>query len=818
MSNMTQPRTSRFIWVLLILSAAGSASGAQIVHVPADAATLTAAVAAVDDGGVIEMSGGTYAAPSGGFLLNNLGKAFTVRAAHGATVVLDGGGSRPVLRVINSSAPSGKPIVFENITFFDGLSTLNGVAGGVTVARATVSFIGCTFDQNGSDASVTGGGGVYVYGGETAFFSDCVFTDNWARNEGGGLRLDESLAYLVGCRFERNRVDLPNHRSTAAGGGIHITNATIRVANTRFEGNRAGYVGGAFYALGIWAVPYSAPRSDAVIANCTFVDNVAEPDPSVSLDVPTEGGAVHGEDQTRIRIFHSRFLTNSAENGGAVNLYRANVSVEDSVFKGNRATNTGSGTGWGGALAAISSDTEADGSSNRPSASLAIRRSFIQGRYGAVTTVGQLGGGLFASGDVNRHWGLGNVSPTASAVDTRASVTVEDTVFADCDVLEDPEAAGGTTGAGGAVNVFHSSFTMTRSLIVGSDAVGLGTTAGGIRVVYCDAEISDTTVAGSTAGYFGGGLYAQGTAIDVISCEIIDSSLSTTTLGTALFTAPVEDLYGSSVDITGSISNSIISNETSSGRLIYDDDRQPSPINDLRYVDNTLFDQSSGSTVYQDAIAGTATASQLNSLIVNRSGGASTDKGSGNIGPISAPKVAALRAAPPARLAHGATGDAPGSPEAYLAWASHGASATLDGSGVADWGWRPDDVDSFTLDVGGAQASASISVAPSPAANLAANPDSISGGSSSTLSWATSSGSFLDAAVDRGVASYAAASGSQSVAPTQTTTYRLFVVTEEGGVVETATVWVDEVPDGVIFEDGFESGDTNTWSSTAGGP
>ncbi len=466
------------------------------------------------------------------------------------------------------------------------------------------------------------------------------------------------------------------------------------------------------------------PRSDAVIANCTFVDNVAAPDPSVSLTVPTEGGAVHGEDQTRIRIFHSRFLTNSAENGGAVNLYRADVTVEDSVFKGNRATNTGSGTGWGGALAAISSDTEADGSSNRPSAKLTVRRSFIQGRYGAVTTVGQLGGGLFASGDVNRHWGEGGVSPTASAVDTRATVTVEETVFADCDVLEDPEADGGSTGAGGAVNVFHSTFTMANSLIVGSDAVGAGTTAGGVRVVYCDADITDTTIAGNTAGYFGGGLYAQGTAIDITSSEIIDSSLSTTTLGTALFTAPVENLYGSNVDITGTISNSVISNESSSGRLIYDDDRQPSPINDLHYVDNVLFDQSSGSSVYQNAIAGTATATQLNSLVVSRSGGASTDKGSGNSGPSSAPKVAALKAAPPARLAQGATGDAPGAPEAYLAWASHGASPTLDGAGVADWGWRSDDIDTFTLDVGGVQAVASISAAPLPAASLSANPDS----------------------------------------------------------------------------------------------
>ena len=46
--------------------------------------------------------------------------------------------------------------------------------------------------------------------------------------------------------------------------------------------------------------------------------------------------------------------------------------------------------------------------------------------------------------------------------------------------------------------------------------------------------------------------------------------------------------------------------------------------------------------------------------------------------------------------------------------------------------------------------------------------------------------------------------------PAETTTYSLHVVTEEGGVLERVTVFVDENPE-VIFADGFESGNTSAW-------
>ena len=79
---------------------AGSASAVEIIHVPGDVGDLQSAIASISNGGIIEMAGGTYVPPGAGFTANNLGKAFTVRAAAGATVILDGQNTRQVFSIV----------------------------------------------------------------------------------------------------------------------------------------------------------------------------------------------------------------------------------------------------------------------------------------------------------------------------------------------------------------------------------------------------------------------------------------------------------------------------------------------------------------------------------------------------------------------------------------------------------------------------------------------------------------------------------------------------------------------------------------------
>jgi predicted outer membrane repeat protein len=793
--------------VLVFPSLAG-----ELVRVPAEAANLESAIGQVTDGGVIEMAHGTYLTPAGGWFFSNLQKSFTIRAESGATVTLSGDNNRPVFRVQNTSSSLGGQIAFENLIFSNGHSTQDGVGGGVTIEANPALFTDCVFQDNYSDANQTGGGGAFVFGGAAVQFIRCQFLDNRATNEGGGLKIGEGSKVVVHQSiFSNNRVNLAGHRPSSAGGGIHVGNADLIATNSRFVGNEAGFVGGGIYSIGLWQNPVTTPRSIIDIANCTFEDNKAEPFPGVSPPTMTEGGAVHAENQVFARIDNSRFLENSADTGGGVNLYRARIAVANSVFRGNRATAVGAGAGFGGALSAISNDTAADGSNNRPSANLTVTDTLVQGSYQTVGSVGQIGGGIYSSGDGNRQYGRNGVPAIPNLAANRSSVTISGGVFTDCQVIQSPNSS----GVGGGAMFDLVGVDVDDTLFLNSEAVGTNSHGGAFRtigqsLVYVDGA----TFAGNEAERFGGAIYAQGVEAHFDNCALIENTNGGSLYGAAFFGAPDES---TGISLTGSMTGSVISNTADRGLLIFDDDRQgavSTPYNDLRYNGNVIFDQATGMQVYQDSITGRSTAAQLNSLVVNRTGGTpSTDKSqTNNSNPSSAPVVASIAAAPKVILAEGAAGDPIGATAAFVGFAWTGGSATLNGSPVTGFtGLSQVSVGTQTLNVNGVQDSVFVNAGATPAATLAAVPVAISSGEQAQLQWATPAGTFVDVVLDHAVTVNPGSTGTVMVSPMVTTTYHLFVLTEEGGATAQATVWVNDFP-GLIFMDGFESGNTNAWN------
>jgi len=812
------PRRARTTLALPLLAwLLGATARAEVVIlVPENQATIAAAIAAVPNGGTIDVAGGTYAAPSpNGFVLNNLGKGFTMRARAGATVVLSGSNARPVLRLQNTSPGAGGAIVFEGLTFADGRSTTNGIAGGVTLSRAHATFVDCDFENNESAASSTGGGGAAVFEDSRVTFLRARFVGNRAKNEGAGLKVGggasgEPVVYVHASQFVDNLANIANHRNTAAGGGIHLTDGKIRVTNTRFAGNEAGYVGGGFYALGTWATPVGTPHADAVLADCTFEDNHARPHATVTPPAPTEAGAVHAEDQATVRIYNSRFLLNSAEAGGAVNLYRAIVEVRDSVFRGNRAGAVDGTGNFGGALDVLSN--EGVGNARR-SGSLLLSGSLVQGRYGAVTTTAKAGGCLHVAGDfTNRLNG-------ATAASTRASVTISDTVFYDCDV------SATSLASGGAFDIYLADVTMTDVAILGSDALGTSSTGGAGRITSDSvADLLRLTVAGNSAVFIGGGLYIEGTDLTLADSWFFRNEISpgvnegeSVSNGAALFTNPDPALLGGgqTVNMVGEVSGTLFSENV--GIPVYDGDRNTPPINDLRYNSNTFYNNTFGDHVYSDSLACCMNTAALNTVVITRTGAGSTAKSQvDNTALGSAPPVGALLAVPPRILQAVAAGDGDAQTESFAAFAWSGGAATFDGGPVAgNRGLLSVGTGIHTLSVAGGAAEATDDVAngAAPAATLAASPDSIAAGGNATLQWSTPSGTFLAAGLDQKVGVELASGGSTLVSPPATTTYRLIVVTQEGGDDAEATVSVDEPSAGAIFADDFESGGTCRWDT-----
>lgn len=803
------------VLVVLIMSVfTGVAFGTTVVTVPGDIADIQSAIAAVPDGGIIEVAVDSYLVPLDGFLISNAGKSFTIRSANGGRATLDGGGSRPVLRFENVSQGAGQHVTFENLNFSNGLSTTGGRSGGVTVARASATFVGCRFIGNSSDADDTGGGGTFVHSGSFSVFIDCIWSGNTATNEGAGLRIDQSTGFLHRCVFESNRVNLPNHRDTAAGGGLHVTNATVRVTNTRFDQNQAGYAGGGFYVLGTWSEPLEVPAADAIVANCTFTENIAVRDPSVSFPNPTEGGGLHIEDHVTTRVFNSRFIKNAAENGGGLNLYRALVEVENSLFRGNRATKIGPSTGFGGAIAAISNDTWADGSTNRRSAHLIVRKSLLQGRFDEIGTTAQIGGCMAVIGDGNRRWGENGVSPAAGSLETRATTLVEESIFYECDVKETDGADG--TGAGGAAQVVLTDLTIQNSLILKSDAIGDGTdpdwaAGGGIRnIIDSTSNIQDSTMAHNTATRFGGAIHSEGSNLDVSGCQFLNNDVGDV-FGTHIFATPYQFR---SLHQTGNIELTVFSNTTDLGPLIWEGDLDLGPINDNRYNANTLFSDSQGQTVYSHTFATVPdqAVAGLNSLVIHRSGAPNTEKSQvANFDPPTSPQVAAVLAAPAEIIEVTAAGDTENSTQSFVAFAWSGTTANLDGIPLMEEvGLQETSEGSHSLEVDGDVSTTVVANGSEPSISLVAVPMAITSGSSTTLHWLTSAGTFLDVRVDHDVQITPSASGSIDLSPTVTTTYRVILVTKEGGATAQATVFVDEMLD-LIFADGFESGNTGAW-------
>ena len=787
---------------------AASGWAVEIVHVPHDEPTFQSAVAAVSDGGVIELAAGSYASPVGGFALHNLGKGFTVRPDGTGPVSLTGNNVNEILRSQNSVFGSTGPLVFEDLTFDNGSTSQAGLAAGVTIYEGEASFIRCLFRGNVSNAS-TVGGALYIANNSRAVIIESTFENNTSITGGAGLGIRNGVeAWVSGSIFRNNRCNVPNHQASSGGGGINIGNADLRVADTIFEDNAAGGFGGGLYAIGTWQLPYEDPRPDVVVTNCEFTDNFAQRDPSVTgSHAPTEGGAINAENQTLMRIFSSRFDNNQAMIGGGVNGYRARIQIYDSEFRGNRATDRSStGSGFGGAVKVTSDDGTGDGNNNRPPSDLVIERCLFQGQAYGTGANATVGGCLFAGGDGNRIDGNPTVPDMGTIEENRATVVVRDSIFSECDSV----GVSNQKGDGGAAYVVLTDLLMEDSLVIDCDARGSSSDsgwAGGVMgLLHSDLEINGTTFSRNTAGKFGGAIVVQGSNIEMSDTAFYANVLEQQTFGGAMF-AGVD--LGRDISVTGSVTNCVFADHA--GITIYDDDRNDPalPINEIRYINNQFWVQAANGIVYQNPLGGQQTPSGLNALVIDRGVGLpDTDKGSGNAALSDAPEIARLLAAPP-DASEPLAGE--GIATAPLAWAATGATAFLDGTAVNPTGLTDVTAGEHNLVVGGASDAEVIGTRPVPQLTFYASPSTVQIGGSATLNWQVVGSTFEDGVIDQGVGPVASSVGSVQVSPDCTTVYHFAGVTRDGAVSGEVTVTVGDF---AIFTDGFENGSVGAWSSS----
>lgn len=172
---------------------------------------------------------------------------------------------------------SSSTLMAESCVFFNNAASSNG--GGVYAGNLQV--IDCVFDGNISESS---GGGAYVENNLT--MSDCVVKNNQAGFDGGGVRARKSE--LINTMFLNNI----STGSGYNGGGIYSSNTTAR--NCIFDANTSLSEGGGAHVSG------------GEFIGCTFKNNKSD-----------AGGGLYSSGA--LSVVNSTFIQNEAESlGGAI--------------------------------------------------------------------------------------------------------------------------------------------------------------------------------------------------------------------------------------------------------------------------------------------------------------------------------------------------------------------------------------------------------------------------------------------------------------------------------------------------------------------
>ncbi|GAB4459889.1 MAG: hypothetical protein OHK0037_06110 [Elainellaceae cyanobacterium] len=184
---------------------------------------------------------------------------------------------------------------------------------------------------------------------------------------------------LRGLVFKHGRA--AGNTEESGGGGAILTGSSseLTVIQCRFQENAAGF-GGAIY---------TGFRGRTVVLGSTFIGN-----DGTLANAERGGGAIATKSGGVLTVRNSRFLNNRGINGGAINSLLGQLTVENSVFRGNDSTPGASGqgtSGYGGAIYTDGANASGPNSSYGPiGGQITLRNSRFENNRGA----GQ-GGGLF---------------------------------------------------------------------------------------------------------------------------------------------------------------------------------------------------------------------------------------------------------------------------------------------------------------------------------------------------------------------------------------------------------------------------------------
>jgi len=276
--------------------------------------------------------------------------------------------------------------------------TFNVSFGGAVAYENECDVVFTRCDFNNNEAAV--GGGLFAYKSQTTVV-DCNSFDNYAY-AGSGICAEYDTIEITNTRFVRNEAVTPPsnivpgenendppviYQTLAAagqGGGLFVGNAGLKLSHSVFTTNLADISGGGLYVTG--EVPVNSR-----IFNCLFDNNVGRRDgggASVNwFAVSSFANCTFAANQS---IGRGGDYSGPGSGGGLYCAYGSNVSVIDSIFWGNNASE--------GSQITVGTGYIAD---PRP-ATLSISYSDVQG--GNTISSVRVGSGS------TLNWGVGNIN------------------------------------------------------------------------------------------------------------------------------------------------------------------------------------------------------------------------------------------------------------------------------------------------------------------------------------------------------------------------------------------------------------------------
>lgn len=404
----------------------------------------------------------------------------------------------------NNSAANGGGIYLIRKAHLDlkntSVSKNNAVYGGALFLTQGASVSSAEKTTMNNNNTTLGGGSLWVETGSSANLADTDLSHNTATKYGGAVYVSaNSKATLTNVTLSDNHA--------ATGGALFLwSNSSADLNNSEVSGNKATGNGGGVCV-------YDATCSLTASNGTVFRENsgyrgggifssggtVTVEDSTFEKNTATDdGGAIAATQNSSLTVRNSKVLENkAADTAGGILAEKSTLEVTDSIIDGNRAS-------LGGGL--YISDIDAPGETKEDKPEHTITRTEITNN----TADGQgIGGGIY----------LGAQKLTI----TDSKLTGNNTI-----------SKNGQTQGGAIVAYSPGDFTLDNTLIQGNTAdVG-----GGIHVLSTklrDSHIilcNNTRITGNVANLFGGGIFLDNMNNPAV-LELVNASVDNNTANIA---------------------------------------------------------------------------------------------------------------------------------------------------------------------------------------------------------------------------------------------------------------------------------------------